>query len=96
MPLYQIPDISRSIQEKKETGTPLIALEIHPNAVSLENFTWPDSGILLVGNEELGLSPEILSQADSILKIPQFGRKASLNVANAFAIAACSLRNSLG
>lgn len=74
---------------------PLIALETHETAISLYDFTFPESFTLLVGNEEYGLSKAALDSADIIIKIPLFGSKNSLNVANAFAITASEIRRQL-
>jgi len=41
-----------------------------------------------VGNEELGIAKELLDKCDSIVSIQMRGRKASLNVSCAFAVAA--------
>ncbi|MBN2351456.1 MAG: TrmH family RNA methyltransferase [Spirochaetales bacterium] len=55
----------------------------------LADFPFPSSGTVLVGSEELGLSPEALALADASLgrvSIPMSGAKRSLNVAVAFGI----------
>ncbi len=55
----------------------------------LPDFSFPASGTVLVGSEELGLSPEALALADAGLgrvSIPMSGAKRSLNVAVAFGI----------
>lgn len=68
---------------------PLILLEKADGATSLEEFTFPPPPFTLaVGNEELGCSPELLEKADHIISIRLWGRKNSLNVAVAYAIAA--------
>lgn len=67
---------------------PLIALETSEDAVSLYEFIFPSSFTLIVGNEEYGCSDRTLSVSDYLVEIPMRGRKNSLNVANAFAIAA--------
>lgn len=67
---------------------PLIALETHPDAPSIFDYTFPPSFTLMLGNEEYGLSEEALATRDVILQIPLYGYKNSLNVASAFAIAA--------
>lgn len=72
----------------KDLPRPWIALETTPEAKSLHTTTIPQGATLIIGNEELGVSEELLSQADLILQIPLRGKKNSLNVANAFAIAA--------
>lgn len=65
---------------------PLLVLETAENARSIYDFSFPECFTLALGNEEYGCSQEILAKADYILHIPLFGRKNSLNVANAYAI----------
>lgn len=67
---------------------PFIALETSSEALSLYDFVFPSSFTLVVGNEEYGCSDEMLQLADYLIEIPLRGRKNSLNVSNAFAIAA--------
>ncbi len=76
-------------------GTPIVALETDPNAPQLEDFEWPKNGVIIVGNEELGIPEEILKRVTHRVQIAMYGRKASLNVANAFAICAFQLRSTL-
>jgi TrmH family RNA methyltransferase len=55
----------------------------------LHEFKFPKQGVVLIGSEELGLSPDALALADSRLgrvSIPMAGAKRSLNVATAFGI----------
>ncbi|MDR2070343.1 MAG: TrmH family RNA methyltransferase [Treponema sp.] len=66
---------------------PFFALET--GGVPLPEFRFPAEAILLVGSEELGLSPEALEVADASLgrvTIPAYGVKGSLNVSVAFGI----------
>lgn len=68
----------------------------HKNVFALETggtvinkFRFPDAGIVLIGSEELGISPEALKIADSSygrVTIPMAGLKRSLNVSTAFGI----------
>ncbi len=74
----------------------LSALEGEPGIFALElggvpvrEFRFPPRGIVLVGSEELGLSPEALALADRGLgrvSIPLSGATRSLNVSVAFGI----------
>lgn len=67
---------------------PLFALET--GGIPLDEFMFPENAIMIVGSEELGVSPEALQLADSSLgrvSIPTIGAKGSLNVAVAFGIA---------
>jgi TrmH family RNA methyltransferase len=67
---------------------PFFALET--GGVSLTDFSFPAQGIMIVGSEELGVSPAALAAADASLgrlSIPTYGVKGSLNVSAAFSIA---------
>ncbi|MFO7849304.1 MAG: TrmH family RNA methyltransferase, partial [Spirochaetia bacterium] len=75
--------------QSEEAGN-LIALEL--GGTPLEKFSFPsrpNGGTVVVGSEELGISPEARTRAEEeggIVSIPLFGGKASLNVAVAFGI----------
>jgi TrmH family RNA methyltransferase len=67
---------------------PLFALET--GGAALAGFPFPPEGTMIVGSEELGVSPGALAAADASLgrvSIPTFGLKGSLNVSAAFAVA---------
>ena len=66
---------------------PFFAMEI--GGIPLEEFSFPSNGVLIVGSEELGVSPRALARADASLgrvTIPTYGAKASLNASVAFGI----------
>lgn len=53
----------------------------------LEEFQFPKNGIVIIGSEELGVSPEAVKRATyGCVTIPMKGIKASLNVGVAFGI----------
>ncbi len=65
----------------------LFALEL--GGTPIDEFYFPSSGMVVIGSEELGVSPELRSMATregGIVSIPLSGAKASLNVAVAFGI----------
>jgi TrmH family RNA methyltransferase len=67
----------------------IFALET--GGVPLPEFDFPESGIVLVGSEELGLSPEAVDLArekGGCVSIPLSGTKRSLNVSVAFGVLA--------
>ena len=77
----------------KEKQVPIYALETGVDAQNLYESKLPSSGLLVLGNEELGIAPELQALCDCKIFIPMHGRKASLNVAQAFAVLAAQLRN---
>lgn len=74
---------------------PLIALDTCEDAIPVGEYIFPPTFTLILGNEECGISPELLAQADVFLDIPMLGAKNSLNVACAFAIAAAEIRRQI-
>jgi len=80
-----------------EWQVPVFALET--GGIPINEFTFPEKGLLITGSEELGVSPQALAAADVSLgrvSIPCYGTKASLNVSTAFGIAMqfwCSVIN---
>lgn len=73
--------------EYSDLQGPLVAMET--GGTPLSQFQFPEEATLLVGSEELGLSPELLERADQSLgrvTIPLMGSKGSLNVGVALGI----------
>ena len=64
---------------------PVFVLET--GGTPINEFKFPEKGIVIIGSEELGVSPEALRRADGgCVSIPMTGLKASLNVGVAFGI----------
>lgn len=64
---------------------PVFALET--GGTDIANFVFPREGIVIIGSEELGVSPEALERATyGRVSIPMTGIKASINVGVAFGI----------
>jgi len=83
---WETADISSLIDQNLGLG-PVFALET--GGVDIDEFEFPETGTVIVGSEELGVSPEGLSAADSSLgrvSIPTYGAKGSLNVSVAYGI----------
>ena len=66
----------------KEEGYIIISVEQAENSIMLHNFEPdPDKKYALVfGNEVKGVSQDVVDMSDSVLEIPQFGTKHSLNI----------------
>ncbi len=76
----------------KELGMLILGLERNEKSVHLvsllKNKIIKKPVCLIVGNENAGLSPEVMAYCDYICDLPMKGSKESLNVASAFAVAA--------
>ena len=95
LPVTRWKSALEAIEHYRNQDYSIVALETSEQATPIEEFHFSPRGIFLLGNEELGLSEELLSHAHYQISIPMFGRKASLNVANCFAIATFQLRQFL-
>jgi TrmH family RNA methyltransferase len=80
------------------SGEPLPVFALETGGIPLDEFPFPHRGLLIVGSEELGVSPGALEAADASLgrvSIPCYGAKASLNVSVAFGIAIQAWRSKM-
>jgi len=70
-----------AVQNAKEQGYKIFAVEQAHDSAMLHDFRWNGDPVALVlGNEVTGVSEEVLSLADGVIEIPQFGSKHSLNI----------------
>jgi len=63
------------------------------DAPSVGAFEWPLPCALVVGNERFGLDPDVVQACDAVVRIPLAGRKNSLNVVSALAVALFAIRS---
>lgn len=70
------------VGELKAMGVHTIAVEQAENATMLNDFeSKPHETLALIfGNEVKGVSQDVVTACDSVLEIPQFGTKHSLNI----------------
>lgn len=74
----------------KQEGYRLWALESEPSAVSLFDARLdlpPGPLALVVGNENIGVDPQVMEACDQVVDLPMHGVKDSLNVSVAFGAA---------
>jgi tRNA G18 (ribose-2'-O)-methylase SpoU len=80
------PSTIEAVREMKRRGMTIIALETAEEAVNYTEFNFTKPLAIIVGNEALGISPEVLNEVDAAVQIPLYGFKNSLNVASAYAV----------
>lgn len=71
-----------------------IALEnnVKYDMKNMFTFDWPVNPVIIVGEEQAGLSDEVLSRCEAVVTIPAFGSVRSLNVGTAAGIAMGAFR----
>lgn len=79
--------VSWETVDSLDTSDPIFALEL--GGTQVNRFSFPERGTVIIGSEELGVSPRMLEAAHSslgLVSIPLSGTKGSLNVSVAFGI----------
>jgi tRNA G18 (ribose-2'-O)-methylase SpoU len=71
----------------REQDYQLVGLEQTTNSTPLPEFSFRRRSVLVVGNERLGLSEDVLKVLDAVVEIPVYGLPFSYNVAAATTIA---------
>ena len=76
------------LKHLQEQGYQCLALEITETSVPISQLQITQNKIVLIlGNEQEGVSQGILQQVDKVMHIPMYGQNSSMNVAQAAAIA---------
>jgi tRNA G18 (ribose-2'-O)-methylase SpoU len=85
------------VDQLKESGYTIAAIEQVENSISLTNFYPKKDGklALIFGNEVKGVAQEVVNQCDLTLEIPQYGTKHSFNVSVCVGIVLWDLFNKI-
>jgi tRNA G18 (ribose-2'-O)-methylase SpoU len=71
----------------RQEGYQLVGLEQTTNSEPLYSFCFDRRTALVIGNERLGLTDDVLAMLDRVVEIPVYGLPFSYNVATATAMA---------
>ena len=95
--LFHVPLIAASLAEfaawKRARNIPVWGTHLK-GAVDYRTVDWPETCVLMMGNEQSGLSDAHVEACDGIVKIPMAGRADSLNLAVATAVMLYEIRRS--
>jgi len=92
LPWSRDADVTAVLARLRGEGYTIAALELTPASIPVEAVTLEHFPMALVlGNEVTGVKPAVLEAADIVIGLPQYGKKESLNVSVAFAVAAYGL-----
>lgn len=79
-----LPPVLRGLRTE---GYRLVGLEQTTHSQNIHNYAFERRSILVVGNERLGLTDDILAELDDVIEIPVYGLPHSFNAATATAMA---------
>lgn len=80
---------SEVVSQYKEQGYHIVALEITSESTSIHSSVFPKEKpiAIVIGDENFGVSQDILKQCDAVFHIDMFGQNSSMNVVQATTIA---------
>ncbi len=79
VPIVQSEQLIQDIVKLKSLGFRIIGSSATAEAVIDQNYLRPPC-VIVVGNESTGISKELRSQCDVVVRIPMYGKAHSLNV----------------
>ena len=81
--------ISEIVSTLKKQNYTIISLEVANNSLPIDTYQFSKEKpiVLIVGDENFGISEEILTLSDAIIHINMFGQNSSMNVVQATNIA---------
>lgn len=85
VPVCGVPDLAAALQRLAERGVAAVAADTR-GGVPLAGFVWPAAVCVVMGNEAVGLRPEIRARCTHRLTIAGGGEVESLNVSVAAGI----------
>ena len=90
--IYSVPEADDLPKLAKQAGFSLLAMTSTVGSNDFYQHKIPEKGIYMLGNESLGLPPELIRKADQNLHIPLAAGVDSLNVAAAATLVAFHVR----
>jgi len=88
IPQKKYARLHAALERAKKGGHSVIGIETIPESGIYTEFPWPEKAVVVLGNEEYGISEDVLRACDDFVHLPMRGFKNSVNVANAFAVVA--------
>jgi tRNA G18 (ribose-2'-O)-methylase SpoU len=86
VPWQWFPDAMDAVAWLREREIAVWAAETCSHAIPYTQAAWPERAAIVLGNEALGVRRDVLEACDTVVEIPLYGFKNSVNVATACAV----------
>ncbi|MGX9340427.1 23S rRNA (guanosine(2251)-2'-O)-methyltransferase RlmB [Mycoplasma sp. 4044] len=93
MNIIKVPSLFNAIEKLKQNGYWIYATALNQNASDINKTKFNRPSVLVIGNEQKGVSNTIIKASDQLIYIPQKGTVQSLNASVATGIALFCLTN---
>lgn len=92
--ILRVSNLSQVVDNLKQDGFWVLSSSLSSSSIELSKIPSFDKIAIVVGNEEKGVSRNIIDKSDVVVKIPMYGSSQSLNVSAATAILLYSIKHS--
>jgi TrmH RNA methyltransferase len=75
----RVPELADALRELKAEGMGIVGADAHAST-PLHELRWPERAVLVLGSEDLGLTPDVRAACDVSVRIAGNGAIESLNV----------------
>lgn len=86
IPWEQKENVVEVIELAKKEGFEIVGVEQDDKSIDYKDYIPKDKTLIIMGEEVNGIDKEIIEKCDSILEIPMYGNKESLNVSVSFGV----------
>ncbi len=83
LPVSTHRSLAPVLKKLKQDGYRIVGIEQTSNSRNIHEFSYTRRTVLVVGNERLGISDDILTLLDDVIEIPVWGMPHSYNAASA-------------
>lgn len=87
LPISRHRSLPPVLKQLKKEGYTLVGLEQTTNSTDIHHFAFDRKTVLVIGNERMGITEDVLSVLDAVVEIPVYGMPYSYNVATATCMA---------
>jgi len=88
MPNHHAPDFKTMLESIPDVDSyTIVTLDNVPGSVSMVDYVWPEKVIMIVGEEQRGVSETAVDIANDVLYVPMRGAVRSFSVSTAAAMA---------
>lgn len=93
--VFKVANIANTIDKLKANNYWIYASALNDKAVNLNDVKFDNKTVIIVGNEDKGVSPLLLKKSDFVVKIPMNNNLQSLNVSVATGILLYEINESI-
>jgi TrmH RNA methyltransferase len=89
VPIARVDDLAAALVELSAAGLTVVGADTHASA-PLSELRWPESCVLVMGSEDVGLAKPVRARCDTLVRIAGSGAVESLNVSVAAGVVLAS------